>query len=486
MTRIQVRKMSLTTAQKERLQVMQDVSMRESMAAVDFVGLGLALVTDEQKRVIGLATDGDIRRALLKGIAIDSPIRNVMNPSPAIARKEDEKSGWRDLFSRDICRLLSEADVLKVPVVDRGGRVIDMLLLHREDGTPPSQGMVLPVKAVLVIGGAGYLGSVLCRLLLQRGYHVRVLDSLMFGLDPIAELEGRPGFELVKGDVRHLEMVAKAMKSIDAVIHLAAIVGDEACNLDPEETIEANHLATRMVAEVSRYYQVNRFIFASTCSNYGASRDPDAWLTEDSAVSPVSLYARMKVESERAFLELEDENFAPTIFRMATLFGLSPRMRFDLVVNNFAIRALRQRTVTVFGGSQWRPLLHVTDAAEALVKCLEAPFGKVYGQVFNVGGNELNYRIEDVAHIVKDEVPEARIVVNEGKADPRNYRVAFDKVERALAFRPKMSLRDGVREILEAVRAGRFFDWPSSRYSNAAHLEGYTQGAQLQEATAGE
>jgi nucleoside-diphosphate-sugar epimerase len=470
MTRFKVRKVDLTLAQMEKVQVRQERSMREGMAAIDYVGLGLALVVNEESRVVGLVTDGDIRRAILRGISIDVPISDVMNRSPVIAREVDEDSGWAELLSRDLQSLISEEVGLKVPVVDRDNRVVEMVILRKQDRPSHSSARVRPVKGVLVVGGAGYLGSVLCRMLLRRGYRVRVLDSLLYGVDPIAELEHRPGFELVMADMRHLEEVTRAMKSVDAVIHLAAIVGDEASRLDPEETIEANHLATRTVAEVSRYYQVNRFIFASTCSNYGASSQPDASFSENSPLNPLSLYARMKVESEQALRELEDGNFAPTIFRMATLFGLSPRMRFDLVVNNFVVRAMREKVITVFGGTQWRPELHVLDAAEAFVKCLEAPIERVRGEIFNVGGNALNCRIEDVAKLVAEKVPGTRMVVQGEKVDPRSYRVSFDKAERVLGFRPRMTVRDGIREIAEAVKGGMFCDWPSPRYSNAMYL----------------
>jgi nucleoside-diphosphate-sugar epimerase len=470
MTRLEVRKVALTSAQMERLQVGQERSMREGMAAIDYVGLGLALIVDEQRRVVGLVTDGDIRRAILRGISIATPLVSVMNRSPVIAREDDEKSGWGELLSRDIQPQVSEEVGFKVPVVDHDNRFVEILLLRKRDQAAPSSTTVRPVKGVLVVGGAGYLGSVLCRMLLQRGYRVRVLDNLLYGADSIAELTERPGFELVKADMRHLEQVTRAMKSVDAVIHLAAIVGDEASRLDPEETIEANHLATRAVAEVSRYYQVNRFIFASTCSNYGASSEPDASLDEDAPLNPLSLYARMKVESEQALRELEDGNFAPTTFRMATLFGLSPRMRFDLVVNNFSVRAMKEKSITVFGGKQWRPQLHVSDAAEAFMKCLDAPIERVRGQIFNVGGNTLNCRIQDIAKLVAEEVPGARMIVQSENVDPRSYRVGFDKVERVLGFRPRVNVRDGVREIIEAVKAGGFSDWPNPRYSNAMYL----------------
>ncbi|ODS41288.1 MAG: hypothetical protein A7315_02015 [Candidatus Altiarchaeales archaeon WOR_SM1_79] len=325
------------------------------------------------------------------------------------------------------------------------------------------------VNKVLVIGGAGYLGSVLSRKLLQKGYKVRVLDNLTYGDDGIRDLYNGDNFEFVKGDMRDISTVVDAIKGMDAVIHLAAIVGDPASALSPQKTIEVNYLATKLVAEVCKYHQINRFISASTCSVYGASFTPDTRSDENSPLNPVSLYAEMKIKSEEGLLEMVDGNFAPTILRMATLYGLSPRMRFDLVVNLLTAKAIFDNKITIFGGSQWRPNLHVEDAAEAFIKCLDASIEKVRGEVFNVGSNEQNYRIAQIGEMIHDIIPNAKLETLE-KDDERNYNISFDKISKVLGFGAMRCIKDGVLEIKQVVERGEIKDYKKEKYSNYKFL----------------
>jgi len=245
-----------------------------------------------------------------------------------------------------------------------------------------------PVEKVLVIGGAGYIGSVLVRKLLRAGYQVRVLDQLLFGDASIRELFEHPRFELLRGDFRHVDAVIRAVKGMDAVVHLGAIVGDPACALDEQTTLQTNYAATALVADVCRGYGVSRFVFASTCSVYGAN---DKIVDEGSVLNPVSLCAATKIDSERILLAARNETFHPTILRLATAFGWSPRPRFDLVVNLLTARAVLEKKVVIFNGEQWRPFVHVKDIARAFCLTLDADVAKVSGETFNVGGPELNH-----------------------------------------------------------------------------------------------
>jgi len=290
-----------------------------------------------------------------------------------------------------------------------------------------------------------------------------VLDTLAFGEDSIRDLCDNKSFEIVKGDMRNIPTVVATVKGVDAVIHLAAIVGDPACAVDAEETIENNYFATKMIAEVCKYNQVNRFIFASTCSVYGASSDI---LTEDSELRPLSLYAQTKLKSEESILGLLDDNFSPTILRMGTLYGPSPRMRFDLVVNLLTAKATKEGKIRIFGGFQWRPFVHVEDAAEAYITCLEAPVEKIRGQIFNVGSNEQNYQIEQVGHIIKKIIPDIEIEICKEDTDERNYRVSFDKLSKTLNYRTKKALMDGILEIKELFVKNTTFDYTDSKYNN--------------------
>jgi nucleoside-diphosphate-sugar epimerase len=323
------------------------------------------------------------------------------------------------------------------------------------------------IRNVLVVGGAGYIGSMLVQRLLELGYKVRVLDLLLYGDASISEFYGHPNFELVQGDFRHIDTMVSASKGMDAIVHLGAIVGDSACSIDQDLTIEINLRATRTIAEVGKGFGVKRFVFASTCSVYGAS---DETLDEHSVLRPISLYARTKMESEKVLLSLADATFSPTILRFATVYGLSGRPRFDLVVNLLTAKAIQDGKVGIFGGKQWRPLVHVRDVAEAIVLTLQAPLYNVCGQIFNVGCNEQNCQIADLGLIIKEMVPTA-CVVTQPKEDNRNYRVRFDKICNMLNFQPRHTIRDGIQEIMDAFATGKITDYRDPRYSNFGFLK---------------
>jgi nucleoside-diphosphate-sugar epimerase len=262
------------------------------------------------------------------------------------------------------------------------------------------------------------------------------------------------------------------MKGCDAVIHLAAIVGDPACDENPHLAAEINRAATRMLIDVGRGHGIRRFLLASTCSVYGAS---DFLMDEYAHVVPISLYARTKVDSERILLEAKSANFHPTILRLATLFGLSPRPRFDLVVNLLTARAVRMGKISIFNGEQWRPFMHVYDAARAFVACLEANnLDVVSGEVFNAGSYGLNHRLSEIAAIISKIVPSVEVehVDNE---DRRNYRVSFDKIHTRLGFACERSLEGGVREMAEMVRRSPVEDFSTEIFNNRAMFRLYAQ-----------
>ncbi len=316
----------------------------------------------------------------------------------------------------------------------------------RDRPTPPGD---QHRRRVLVTGGAGFIGSHLVRMLLERGYRVRILDRFDYDRAGIAGLH-HPNLETLQGDICNSRDVSRAVKNVDGVIALAAIVGDPACNLDPEETINLNYTATKILAETCNFYGVRRLVFASSCSVYGASSH--ALLTERSSLNPVSLYARTRVLSENILFDRHGD-VEPVVVRLATVFGLSPRMRFDLVVNTLTARAVVDKRISIFGGSQWRPNVHCRDAARAFVLALEAPASDVAGEIFNVGGDALNHRISEIGELVAGVVGDVEIERCDEAADPRDYRVGFAKIRRVLGFEPEYSVADGIREVAAAVRA---------------------------------
>ena len=321
------------------------------------------------------------------------------------------------------------------------------------DGVPARErtahGTEPATRRVLVTGGAGYIGSHLVRMLLERGYYVRILDRFDYGRVGIATLH-HPRLEIVQGDICNSRDVSRAARDVYGVIALAAIVGDPACNLDPEETINLNYAATKILAETCNFYGVRRLVFASSCSVYGSNSH--GWLTERSRLNPVSLYARTRVLSENILLDRRGD-VEPVILRLATVFGLSPRMRYDLVVNTLTARAVADQRITVMGGNQWRPNVHCRDAARAFTLALEAPGADVAGETFNLGGDSENYTISQLGEMVARIVGDVEVVTQGDAPDPRDYRVSFEKIRRGLGFEPQFSVEDGIREVAAAMRA---------------------------------
>jgi len=438
--------------------------LKEVIQVIDANGQGIALVIDNDKTFLGLVTDGDIRRAIIKGISLDCEINDIMNGQPTTV-----KEGFN---FNDIVEILSNKPIDHLPILSENNKVLDLLLRREVSGLLKHSSSLFDqkvnnstLKKILVVGGGGYVGSVLSKQLLDRGYSVKVLDKLIFGDSSLSELKNNENFSYVVNDIGNVETIIEAIKDVDAVVQLAEIVGDPACAINPQKTQQTNFICTTLIANICRYFQINRFIYASSCSVYGASKK-DQLLTENSPLNPVSLYARMKIEAEKAILGLSDGIFSPTILRFATVFGLSPRMRFDLVVNILAAKAVREGKITIFGGDQWRPLVHVKDIAEAILKTLEAPIETVRGEVFNVGSSENNHTINGIGKIINENVPSAEVVLEEKDVDKRNYKVDFSKINTVLGFKAKFTVADGVKEIMEALNKGHYENYQAAEYSN--------------------
>ncbi|MGA8224881.1 MAG: NAD(P)-dependent oxidoreductase [Candidatus Acidiferrales bacterium] len=329
------------------------------------------------------------------------------------------------------------------------------------------------VREILILGGAGYLGSVVVKQLLARGFKVRVLDSFLFGEGPLEDAKKNPNCELVRGDVRDIGAVVQAMRGCDAVVHLAAIVGDQACEENKRLATEVNRAATRMLVDVARGCGVRRFIFASSCGVYGAS---EFMLDESSAVHPLSVYAQTKVDSESILLASRTGDFAPTVLRLGTLFGLSARMRFDLVVNLFVARAASAGRITILNGEQWRPFLHVEDAGRAIMACLEAVPSAVAGEILNVGSPSMNLRIRELGELIAQAIPHTRIDAIENE-DRRSYHVSFEKIHELLGFQCERTIESGIREIYAAIRSGQLADFTTGQFNNQIAIRAVVQAA---------
>lgn len=320
---------------------------------------------------------------------------------------------------------------------------------------------------ILVTGGAGYVGSTLVPILLGRGHSVRVLDSLLHGGRSLLGVWAHPKFEFVHGDVRDAETIRAVLNGVDGVVHLAAIVGDPACARQPELARQVNEQASLSLLAAARNGGVRRFIFASTCSNYGKMKDPSKYADENAELAPVSLYAETKVAVELAVLDAAaGGNLCTTALRFATVFGVSPRMRFDLTVNEFTMKLLTEGRLTVYGEQFWRPYIHVGDAARGIAEVLEAKEDRVNRNVFNVGSTEQNYTKKQLIDLILPLAPGAKVDYVHKNEDPRDYRVTFSKIEATLGFRPERTVPAGIQEVADLVRGGLLTDFDSPAYRN--------------------
>ena len=311
---------------------------------------------------------------------------------------------------------------------------------------------------ILVTGGAGYIGSILLRKLLLNNYRVICLDYLRYGGRSLIDIWDNTDFTFYKLDINNYSDVANVFRNhnIKGIVHLAAIVGDPACKLEPTLARQTNLEASINLLESAKQNGVERFIFASTCSNYGKMKDSDSYVDETSPLNPVSLYAELKVAFEQILINQNQHQpgFSPTVLRFATVYGMSPRMRFDLTVNEFTKEIALGRELVVYGENYWRPYCHVTDFSNAILAVLHAPTEKVAYDIFNVGDTTQNYTKKMIVKELYKLLPEMKVKYIKVGEDPRDYRVIFEKIKKAINFRISKTVPEGIKDILSCISLG--------------------------------
>ena len=329
------------------------------------------------------------------------------------------------------------------------------------------------MKNILVTGGAGYVGSGLLTELLNQGYNVTCVDNLMFGGESLLDIWHNKNFTFINCDInRHEELDKIFLKNnFDGVIHLAAIVGDPACKLNSDLAFKTNWESSKWLIDRSQSAGVSRFIFASTCSNYGKMDDPEAYVDENSKLAPVSLYAELKVKFEKYMLSemKKTDGFSPTSLRFSTVYGLSRRMRFDLTVNEFTKDLALGKELVIFGEQFWRPYCHVRDFSNAFITVLNSPIEKVAYNVFNVGDTKENYTKQMLVNEIKKVLPNSKIKYVVKNDDPRDYRVNCDKIKKELGFEISVKVVDGIMEIKRAIKENLIQDSEDQKYYNIPH-----------------
>lgn len=320
-------------------------------------------------------------------------------------------------------------------------------------------------KVVLVTGGAGYVGAVLVPFLLGKGYHVRVLDLILYG----DVLKAHKNLDIVRGDIRQRRVVTQALVGVGAVIHLAAISNDPSFELDPDVGKTINYDATLQLVDEAKKARVRRFIYASSSSVYGVKHQ--IYVTEDLPLEPLTDYSNYKALCEKYLLTQQEKNFYPVVVRPGTVCGYSPRMRFDLTVNILTINALMRRSMTVFGGIQKRPNIHITDMCRAYALLLAAPKTRIAGKIYNVGYQ--NYTVMELARMVKRILGDPTIAIDvKPTSDIRSYHISSEKIRRELGFVPKHTVEEAIRDIRKAYENGFLHDaFKNKKYYNIQTMQ---------------
>lgn len=448
--------------------IRSNTSLLTAIEALDRSEQGMIVAVDLDNRLIGGVTQQDIRQALIEGAQLSTPVSTFLRADlPVIASTGDSIQRSRQhgrITSLNGTTPGAQESVPPFPyitVLDEAGCPIDFIA----NPNWPSHG-----RHILVAGGAGYIGSMLVRRLLAAGHRVTAVDRFLYGTASLDSIRENPRLTVIEADTRHIDQLAPLVAEVDAIVHLAELVGDPLCAQDPLKTMEINLMATTSLANLAARLQVDRFIYISSCSVYGSSADPEALLTETSPLAPVSIYARMKILAEQAIRRLEHGNFSPCILRLGTVFGMSHRPRFDLVVNTLTAQAVQDGRIAIFGGDQWRPHVHVQDVVRAIEYALNAPLARVAGQVINIVGE--NLKINDLGTLITDVVNTAALTTSGFEGDRRNYRVSGRRAEKVLRFAPSWTVREGIIEIRNAIQAGVVANHMQPHYSNIRALEG--------------
>ena len=319
---------------------------------------------------------------------------------------------------------------------------------------------------VLVTGGAGYVGVPVVEELQGAGHDVTVFDSLLHEQANVADVLRSRAVPLIVADVRDAAARRQALENAEAVVHLAAIVGDPACARQPELSHAVNVEGSSALVDDATAVGVERFIFASTCSNYGRMADPTIPVDETAELRPVSLYAEQKVAIETELLSGDHEGLARTCLRFATVYGVADRMRFDLTVNQFTRDLWAEHTLEVYGELFWRPYVHVRDAARAVATVLGRESSEVAGRVFNVGDSDENFRKRDLVEMITALLGRGEVHYVPRDEDPRDYRVSFARIREELGYVPSYGVSDGIEELIGALEERRFGDPFDARYEN--------------------
>ena len=413
--------------------VYESDKIKDVLVKIDKNGFNGVFVINKRNKLVGVITDSDVRKNLLKNKL------NVNSKAVSITQKKFIKIPASKV--EDSKKILLKSNKMLLPIVEKN-KLIDFI--HTIDLFEKKRS----VRKILVIGGLGYIGSILVQDLLKLNYHVNILDINYYGCHLDKKILLDPRLKVFYGDCDNKKILDKAINDCSDVIHLGEIVGDPAVNIDQNFSIKNNFENTVFVMSECIKKKINKFIFASSCSVYGNVKYE---CNEKSKLNPVSLYAKCKRECEKSILAFKSKECCPVILRLSTVYGDSPRKRFDLVANRFVIMAIKKIKISLFGASSWRPFISVNDVSRVLIKVLQAENHIVRNQIFNVGGNKENYRIIDIINTIKKYIS-INFEFSTKNEDKRNYKVSFKKIKKVLKFTPKDNLKKTISKLIKRYK----------------------------------
>ncbi|OGW84512.1 MAG: hypothetical protein A3C35_02445 [Omnitrophica bacterium RIFCSPHIGHO2_02_FULL_46_11] len=427
----------------------------------------IVFIVDSSNRLLGCVAESDIRRLILSNVPLNSRAVDHMNKNVKFFYADELES------TDEWVKKLSNFKYYGYYPVLNKDRTLKRVIHYSDLITDSTKVIFDPSSSqadkILIAGGAGYIGSVLTEYLLNRNYQVVVMDRFLYGRQSIQSFISHPKFSFYEYDIRNISNVIPVIKDVRDVVYLAEIVGDPAVNVSPRTTLETNYLSVLTFANLAKYAGIKKFIYASSCSVYGKS-DKET-VNELSNLNPISLYAKMKILCENALLDLSRhrEIFQPIILRLSTVFGLSLRPRFDLIINKMTADAAQKGEISIYGGTQYRPFVHVHDVARA-IELLLRQSGDLSGQIYNIGSDALNFSIEEIAQLVLKHFPSIKVNHDKTNRDERSYVVDFSKIKQTLGYEPSLSIDDGIFE-LKKFLARNHIQIEDPRYSNLKTMQ---------------
>lgn len=418
----------------------------------------LAVVVDNNKKFMGVITSADIRRGFLKGYTFKSSIKNIFNSNALFIKGVVNEDKISNIISS---KKFPEIDPALIPFVNEKNKLYD-LVKKDEIFNYPKKTKVNISPRILIIGGAGYIGSVLIEKLVALKYQVTLFDKFVYNdISFFKSKYKNTNLKILSGDSQNISKIFNAVKENDIVVHLAELVGDPLCEKRPEKTYAINYLASITIGAICKNLGIDKFIYVSSCSVYGSNKK---LTNEKSPINPLSIYAKLKALCEKNLIRNLGDSTKPCILRLGTVYGASDRPRYDLVINLFSGLIANNKPISINGGNQWRPFVHVKDVADSIVKVIKADKKLVNGQIMNLVGE--NIRIGKIGKIIKSLFPSAKIKLDNNVSDHRDYKASNKKAKKIINFKAKFKITDGIKEIVKQTKKNKIKNLYHKKYIN--------------------